>query len=319
MSITPPGPDERGVLLSGSAVGREIREEVARDVSDFVAEIGRPPGLTAVLVGDDPASQVYVGSKTRGCQESGMAGETLRLPATVSQAELLAEIDRLNADPAVDGILVQVPLPDGLDVEEVQARVDPAKDVDGLHPLSAGRLWQGRDTLVPATPSGILRLLDRYGFELTGRHAVVVGRSAIVGKPISALLLARNCTVTMCHSRTRDLPGICAQADLLVAAVGRTAMLGPDCVKEGAWVIDVGMNRITERSEVERLYPGNEKRMATFEKRGAVLVGDVDFSAVRERAAAITPVPGGVGPLTIASVLANTLKAARAREGLAAA
>jgi methylenetetrahydrofolate dehydrogenase (NADP+)/methenyltetrahydrofolate cyclohydrolase len=245
-----------------------------------------------------------------------MAGETLRLPPTVGQAELAREIDRLNADPAVDGILVQVPLPPGLDVEEIQSRVDPAKDVDGLHPLSAGRLWQGRDTLVSATPAGILRLLDRYGFEYDGRHAVVVGRSAIVGKPIAALLLARNCTVTICHSRTRDLPSVCAQADLLVAAVGRATMLGEDCIKDGAWVVDVGMNRLTDPAEVERLFPGNEKRLETLERRGAVLVGDVDFTRARPRAAAITPVPGGVGPLTIASVLANTLQAARAREGL---
>ena len=316
MTITPPGPDRRGVLLDGAAIGREIRAEVAGGVAEFVTRVGRPPGLTAVLVGDDPASEVYVGSKTRGCLEAGMAGDSLRLPASTRQEDLIGEIDRLNADPRVDGILVQLPLPEGLDAAEVQVRVDPAKDVDGLHPLSAGRLWTGRRTLLPATPAGILRLLDRYGFEPSGRHAVVVGRSAIVGKPIAGLLLERDCTVTICHSRTRDLAGICAQADLLVAAVGRTAMLGPDCVKDGAWVIDIGLNRVTDRAEVERLYPGDEKRLATLERRGAVLAGDVDFSRARPKAAAITPVPGGVGPLTVASVLANTLQAARAREGL---
>jgi methylenetetrahydrofolate dehydrogenase (NADP+)/methenyltetrahydrofolate cyclohydrolase len=303
-------------LLDGAAVGREIRAEVALGVAEFRQRVGRAPGLTAVLVGDDPASEIYVASKTKGCQEAGMAGDTLRLPADVPQADLLGEIDRLNADPEVDGILVQIPLPPGLEAAEIQARVDPAKDVDGLHPLSLGRLWTGRETLHPATPAGILRLLDRYGFETSGRHAVVVGRSAIVGKPIAGLLLARDCTVTICHSRTRELAAICAQADLLIAAVGRTAMLGADCVKEGAWVVDVGMNRVTERAEVERLFPADQKRAATFERRGAVLVGDVDFTRVRPKAAAITPVPGGVGPLTIACVLANTLQAARAREGL---
>jgi methylenetetrahydrofolate dehydrogenase (NADP+) / methenyltetrahydrofolate cyclohydrolase len=316
MSLTPPRPDERGALLDGKAVGAQIRAEVAAGVADFVARVGRPPGLTAVLVGDDPASHVYVGSKTRGCADAGMVGDAVHLPATVGQAKLEAVVDRLNADPAVDGILVQVPLPPGLDVEAIQARVDPAKDVDGLHPLSAGRLWQERETLAPATPAGIIELLRRYGYQLTGRHAVIVGRSAIVGKPMAALLLARHCTVTICHSRTRDLAAICSQADLLVAAVGRTAIIGPEHVREGAWVIDVGMNSVTERAEVERLFPGDEKRLATLERRGAVLVGDVDFTRVRPRAAAITPVPGGVGPLTIAHVLANTLTAARRRAGL---
>jgi methylenetetrahydrofolate dehydrogenase (NADP+)/methenyltetrahydrofolate cyclohydrolase len=245
-----------------------------------------------------------------------MVGAVIRLPVGTSQSELESELDRLNADPTVDGILVQVPLPRELDTARIQARVDPAKDVDGLHPLSAGRLWQESETLAPATPAGIVELLVRHGFEFSGRHAVVVGRSAIVGKPMAALLLARHCTVTLCHSRTRDLAAVCSQADILVAAAGRTAMIGPEHVRDGAWVIDVGMNRLTERAEVERLYPGNEKRLATLERRGAVLVGDVDFTRVRPRATAITPVPGGVGPLTIAHVLANTLTAARRREGL---
>ncbi|HVS16015.1 MAG TPA: bifunctional 5,10-methylenetetrahydrofolate dehydrogenase/5,10-methenyltetrahydrofolate cyclohydrolase [Thermoanaerobaculia bacterium] len=319
MTLTPPSPDERGALLDGKAVGAQIRAEVAAGVAELVERAGRPPGLTAVLVGDDPASQVYVGSKTRGCAEVGMVGATVRLPATVSQVDLAAEVDRLNADPAVDGILIQLPLPAGLDVAEIQTRVDPAKDVDGLHPLNAGRLWLERETLAPATPAGIVELLGRYGFELGGKHAVIVGRSAIVGKPMAALLLARHCTITICHSRTRDLAAVCSRADLLVVAAGRVAMIGPEHVRDGAWVIDVGMNSVADRSQVERLFPGNDKRLETLERRGAVLVGDVDFTRVRPRAAAITPVPGGVGPLTIAHVLANTLTAARRREGLAAA
>ena len=306
----------RGRILDGKAVAAEIREEVRREVAELVAGGGRAPGLTAVLVGGDPASKVYVGSKKKACEEVGMVGQVLHLPEDVSGQELEATVDRLNADETVDGILVQLPLPDHLSERDVLERIDPGKDVDGFHPENVGRLWLGLPAFVPATPSGIIELLRRSGVELEGKRAVVVGRSAIVGKPMAALLLAENATVTVCHSRTRDLSAVCRQADVVVAAVGRVGTIGPDDVKEGAVVVDVGMNRLTEREEVEHYFPGDDKRMEAYERRGSTLVGDVDFTRVREKAAAITPVPGGVGPLTIALLLANTLRAARRRQGL---
>lgn len=303
-------------ILDGKAVAAEIRAEIGDRVRALVAAGGRPPGLAAVLVGDDPASKVYVGSKTRACEEAGMVGRAVILPAATPAAEVRAVIDGLNADDAIDGILIQLPLPAGLPERELLQRVDPAKDVDGFHPQNVGRLWLGEDGFVPATPLGILELLRRYDVPLAGRRAVVVGRSEIVGKPVAALLLAAHATVTICHSRTRDLAAVCAQADVLVAAVGRAALIGPEHVKPGAIVVDVGTNRITDRAEVERLFPGDAGRLETLDRRGGVLVGDVDFTRVRGRAAGITPVPGGVGPLTVALLLANTLKAARARQGL---
>ncbi len=306
----------RGRILDGKAVAAEIRDEVRRAVGELVAGGRRAPGLTAVLVGGDPASKVYVGSKKKACEEVGMVGEVVHLPADVSRGELEATVDRLNADDTVDGILVQLPLPDHLNERDVLERIDPGKDVDGFHPENVGRLWLGLPAFVPATPSGIIELLRRSGVELEGKRAVVVGRSAIVGKPMAALLLAENATVTVCHSRTRDLSAVCRQADVVVAAVGRVGTIGPDDVKEGAVVVDVGMNRLTEREQVEHYFPGDAKRMDVFERRGSTLVGDVDFTRVREKAAAITPVPGGVGPLTIALLLANTLRAARTRQGL---
>jgi methylenetetrahydrofolate dehydrogenase (NADP+) / methenyltetrahydrofolate cyclohydrolase len=304
--------------MDGKAVAEEIRAEVARGVAGLVAGGGRPPGLAAVLVGDDPASQVYVGSKTRACAAAGIAGRTVILPADTGREELAAVVAELNADDAVDGILVQLPLPAGLPERPILEAVDPAKDVDGFHPLNVGRLWLGEEGFVPATPAGIVRLLDRYGVALEGRHAVVVGRSAIVGKPMAALLLARHATVTLCHSRTRDLAAVCRQGDVVVAAVGKAALIGRDHVKPGAVVVDVGMNRVSDRAEVERLFPGDARRLEVLERRGSTLVGDVDFSAVAPLAAAITPVPGGVGPLTVAMLLVNTLTAARRRQGLAA-
>ena len=302
-------------LLDGKALAAQLRVETAEGVRQLRAGGGRAPGLTAVLVGDDPASKVYVGSKTRACAEVGMVGRNLELPASVSGAELAAAIDALNADDGVDGILVQLPLPKGLPERQLLERVDPAKDVDGFHPENVGRLWLDEPAPAPATPSGIVELLRRNGIELAGKRAVIVGRSAIVGKPMAALLLREHCTVTICHSRTRDLAAVCREADILVAAIGRPGAIGREHVREGAVVVDVGINRVRDAALAERLYPGDEKRRAEFARKGSILVGDVDFAAVAPRAAAITPVPGGVGPLTVAMVVANTLAAARRRQG----
>ncbi len=304
-----------GKILDGKKIAAEIRAEVAAEVAKL-APRGVVPRLDAVLVGDDPASKVYVGSKARTCKKLGMASETHVLPASTPQAELEELVDRLNADPEVDGILVQLPLPPGIDTHAVLDRIDPAKDVDGFHPVNTGLLQQGRPALVPCTPAGILEMLDREGIEIKGRRAVVVGRSDIVGKPMAMLLLHRHATVTLCHSRTRDLAAVTREADILVAAVGRLAMIGAKHVKEGAVVIDVGIHRLTERSEVERLFPGDAARMERFESKGSVLTGDVDFARVAPLASRITPVPGGVGPLTIAMLMANTVRAARARRGI---
>jgi methylenetetrahydrofolate dehydrogenase (NADP+)/methenyltetrahydrofolate cyclohydrolase len=300
-------------LLDGKALAAQLRAEVAEGVRELIAAGGRAPGLTAVLVGDDPASQVYVGAKTRACVEVGMEGRNLRLPADISTGALAGEIRKLNGDDTVDGILVQLPLPKGIREREILDLVDPAKDVDGFHPENVGKLWLDQPAPAPATPSGIIELLRRNGIALTGQRAVVVGRSPIVGKPMAGLLLRENCTVTVCHSRTRDLEAVCREADILVAAIGRPAAIGPQHVREGAVVIDVGINRVRDAALAERLFPGDQARRAQLESKGSILVGDVDFSAVAPRAAAITPVPGGVGPLTVAMVVANTLAAARRR------
>ncbi len=300
--------------LDGAAVARTIREEVAARAA-ALARQGVRPRLDVILVGDDPASAVYVRSKGRACERAGIDSTTHRLPADTPQAELEALIDRLNADPAVDGILVQLPLPAGLDTHRVLDRIDPTKDVDGFHPENVGLLVQGRPRFVPCTPAGILELLDREGIPIEGRRAVVVGRSDIVGKPMALLLLHRHATVTVCHSRTPDLAAVTRQADILVAAAGRLALIGPEHVAPGAVVIDVGIHRLTERTEVERLFPGDAARMAWFEEKGSVLTGDVDFVRVAGLASAITPVPGGVGPLTIAMLLANTVTSAERRKG----
>lgn len=278
-------------LIDGKLIAKAVRDEVAAGVKDFVARHGRRPGLHVVLAGDDAASAVYVRNKEKAAEEVGMAGAVHRLPASVSQAELLALVQRLNADPTVDGILVQLPLPKGVSAEPVLDAVDPAKDVDGFHPVNVGALWTGKAGLVPCTPRGCMRLLREAGAELVGARAVVIGRSNIVGKPMAALLLAEHATVTLAHSRTRDLPGVCLQADVIVAAVGRAKMVKSEWVKPGAIVIDVGMNR---------------------DEHGK-LCGDVDFAGVEPVAGALTPVPGGVGPMTIAMLLDNTLRAARAR------
>jgi methylenetetrahydrofolate dehydrogenase (NADP+) / methenyltetrahydrofolate cyclohydrolase len=303
-------------ILDGMGAARTIRAEVAQAVREMTAAGRRAPGLTAVLVGEDPASQTYVASKVKGCAEVGMVSRTIRRPDTISEDEILAIVDELNADDSVDGILVQLPLPRHVTEKRVVERISPDKDVDGFHPVNVGRLWLDEEGFTPATPTGIVELLKRNGFPLAGRRAVVVGRSAIVGKPMAGLLLRENCTVTLAHSKTADLPAVTREADILVAAVGRPGILGPEHVREGAVVIDVGINRASDRALVERLFPGNTPRFLQLESKGYTLVGDVDFMAVAAKTTAITPVPGGVGPLTVAMVLANTLKAARRRQGL---
>jgi methylenetetrahydrofolate dehydrogenase (NADP+)/methenyltetrahydrofolate cyclohydrolase len=289
---------------------------VAAAVRELTAAGKRSPGLAAVLVGDDPASHVYVNSKVKASAEVGIVSRTLRRPATMSEDELIALVDELNAADEIDGILVQLPLPRGIAERRVIARVSPDKDVDGFHPLNAGRLWLDEPGFVPATPYGILELLRRNQVPLLGRRAVVVGRSATVGKPMAALLLREHCTVTVCHSRTVDLAAVTREAEILVAAIGRPAILGPDHVSPGAVVVDVGINRLTTRAEVERCFPGNADRLRQLDEKGAVLVGDVDFTRVAPIAGAITPVPGGVGPMTIAMLMQNTLKACQQQTGL---
>lgn len=298
-------------LLRGRELAEALRLEVADEVTAMTSRGERPPGLAVILIGDDPGSKIYVGNKAKACREVGISERTLELDANVSQAAVLEAIDGLGSDPAVDGILLQLPVPSQLEVRELQRRIDPRKDVDGLHPENVGRLWLGEPRFVSCTPLGIVELLEREGVVFEGSRAVIVGRSDIVGKPMAALLLARHCTVTLCHSRTRDLAAVCREADLLVAAVGRPAFIDAEAVKEGAVVVDVGINRIDDPAEVERLFPGDEKRRRTLEKRGSVVVGDVDFTAVAPRAEAITPVPGGVGPLTVALLLRNTLQSRR--------
>ena len=279
------------VRMDGKGLSAKIRGQLKERVAAFEAEHGYVPGLTVILVGEDPASQIYVRNKERGCNEAGMASDVIRLPAQTTQEELLALIEKLNRDDKVHGILVQLPLPKGIDELSVLRTIDPAKDVDGFHVVNAGKLFIGEKALVACTPKGIMRLLEEYEIDLEGKNAVVVGRSNIVGKPISMLLLQRNATVTICHSRTKNLKDICRGADVLVAAVGKANLITGDMVKPVAVVIDVGMNRLPESKKV---------------------VGDVDFESVEPVAGYITPVPGGVGPMTIAMLLENTLEAAKA-------
>lgn len=302
-------------VMDGAGVAAQIRGVVARDVAELAAR-GVVPRLEVVLVGDDPASRVYVGAKGKAAQEVGIRAATHAVSAATTAEELRDRIELLNRDEDVDGILLQLPLPAPLNGREFLDLIDPAKDVDGFHPVNVGLLHQGRASFVPCTPAGIMDLLEAEGVRLAGRRAVVLGRSEIVGKPMAALLLARHATVTVCHSRTADLAGVCREADLLVAAVGKAALVGADFVKPGAVVVDVGVNRVDDSGLVERLYPGDEGRQGQLAKRGYTLVGDVDFTAVRDVASAITPVPGGVGPLTIAGLLRNTVRAARQRRGM---
>jgi methylenetetrahydrofolate dehydrogenase (NADP+)/methenyltetrahydrofolate cyclohydrolase len=279
-------------VIDGKALAARVRADVADGVAQFAAQHGRPPGLATVLIGEDPASAIYVGSKQKVTGEVGMRGFDHRLAADVSREEVVALIERLNADPEVSGILCQLPVPDHLDGIELTGLIDPAKDVDGLTPISAGLLALGREGLRPCTPLGAMLLLEEAGAQLEGAEAVVVGRSNLFGKPMAQLLLGANATVTICHSRTRDLPGVCRRADVLIAAVGRDRMVKGDWIKPGATVIDVGINRSDDG-----------------------LHGDVEFDEAAEVAGAITPVPGGVGPMTIACLLRNTLQAARMAVG----
>jgi len=302
-------------VLDGSAVANQIRGEVAPAVAAFTAKAGRPPGLGIVLVGENPASEVYVRNKLKSAGEAGLLAELFRLPATASLGDLLSVVDQLNRSETHDGILVQSPLPDamGHDAERrVFDVVRADKDVDGFHPTNVGYLVQNRATLVACTPSGVIEVLERCGIPIAGARAVVIGRSDIVGKPMALLLLHRHATVTIAHSKTADLPKLSAEADILVAAIGRPGFVTKSFVKPGATVIDVGINRLDSKAAVEKMFPGDTARVAAFEKRGGMIVGDVHPN-VADIAGALTPVPGGVGPLTIALLLRNTLRAAQAR------
>jgi len=291
----------------------EIRAELLAEVKTLTAA-GTRPGLSVVLVGHNPASEVYVRGKVKSCEELGIYSEKHTPPETASTEELLALIEDLNRRDEIDGILVQLPLPPQVDSKKVLLAVDPAKDVDGFHPMNVGYLSTQRPGLVPCTPAGIIEILKRSHIPIAGQEAVVVGRSDIVGKPVAMLLMNSNATVTVCHSKTRDLPGVCRRADIVVAAIGRAGMVTREYVKPGATVIDVGINKVTDRAEFERFFAGNKKREETFLAKGSTLVGDV-HPEVAEIAGAITPVPGGVGPLTIAMLMANTVKAAKMRRG----
>jgi methylenetetrahydrofolate dehydrogenase (NADP+) / methenyltetrahydrofolate cyclohydrolase len=292
--------------LDGAATARAIREEL-KDEAAALAANGRRPGLGVLLVGDDPASAVYVKSKTRACDELGLFHETHQLPASSTTAEVLAQVEDYNRRREVHGILVQLPLPPQVDTEKVLRAVDPAKDVDGFHPENVGLLVQKRPRFVACTPAGIMELLKREGIELSGRRAVVVGRSDIVGKPMALLLMHADATVTVCHSRTRDLAAVTREADVLVAAIGRAGLIRGEHVKPGATVVDVGMNRVEDPAAARDLAP---ERLADLEKKGYVLTGDVHAPSVWPVAGALTPVPGGVGPLTIALLMKNTVRAA---------
>jgi methylenetetrahydrofolate dehydrogenase (NADP+) / methenyltetrahydrofolate cyclohydrolase len=300
-------------ILDGVKLAAEIKAEVAEEVKQLAAE-GMRPGLAAVLVGNDPASEVYVRSKVKTCEELGIYSEKTTPDANITTEEMLALIDDLNNRDEIDGILVQLPLPKQVDSKKVLLAVSPEKDVDGFHPMNVGYLSTQRPGLVPCTPAGVMEILKRSGIRVAGAEAVVVGRSDIVGKPVAMLLLNDNATVTVCHSKTRDLPGVCRRADILVAAIGRAGMVTPDYVKPGATVIDVGINRVTDPAQFREFFAGDAKRGATFAKNGSTLVGDVHPKVV-EVAGAITPVPGGVGPLTIAMLMSNTVKAAKLRRG----
>jgi methylenetetrahydrofolate dehydrogenase (NADP+)/methenyltetrahydrofolate cyclohydrolase len=298
-------------ILDGTKIAGEIRAELGEDIREM-ASAGIRPGLAVILAGNNPASEIYVRGKVKSCEELGIYSEKLTPPATVSTHELLDLVHELNRRDEIDGILVQLPLPEQVDSKKVLMAVDPAKDVDGFHPMNVGFLSTQRPGLVPCTPAGVIEILERSGIAIAGQEAVVVGRSDIVGKPAAMLLINRNATVTVCHSKTRDLPEVCRRADILVAAIGRAGMITRDFVKPGATVIDVGMNQVTDPSEFQRLFAGHAKREETFRSKGSTLVGDV-HPEVAEIAGAITPVPGGVGPLTIAMLMSNTVRAARLR------
>ena len=301
-------------ILDGAAIAAAIKQEVAEEVK-LLAEQGIRPGLAVVLVGHVAASEIYVRGKAQTCAELGIFSEVVTPPETVTTQELLDLVASLNDREDIDGILIQLPLPAQVDAKALLDTILPAKDVDGLHPVNAGLLQAGRPALAPCTPAGVIEILQRSGIAISGRHAVVVGRSDLVGKPAAILLLHQNATVTICHSKTQKLGELTRQADILVAAVGRPGFITPEMVSPGATIIDVGINRIASREEFDRFFAGDQKREATFAKRGSVLVGDVHPKAF-ELAGAYTPVPGGVGPLTIAMLMANTVRAAKMRRGL---
>jgi methylenetetrahydrofolate dehydrogenase (NADP+) / methenyltetrahydrofolate cyclohydrolase len=301
-------------VLDGAAVAAAIKREVAEEVRALAAQ-GIRPGLAAVLVGHMPASEIYVRSKVQTCAELGFFSELITPPDTVTTEEMLDLVTALNGRDDIDGILIQLPLPKQVEAKALLDAVSPAKDVDGFHPVNAGRLQAGRPALAPCTPAGVIEILRRSHLPISGQHAVVVGRSDIVGKPVAMLLLHQNATVTICHSKTRDLGAVTREADILVAAIGRPGFIEPEMVKPGATLIDVGINRLTTREEFDRYFAGDTKREAAFAKRGSTIVGDVHPKAF-ERAGAYTPVPGGVGPLTIAMLMSNTVRAAKMRRGL---
>ncbi len=302
-------------ILSGKTIADQIKAEVGDEVKAIFASHGVRPGLAVVRVGEDPASAVYVGSKVKTSEELGIKSEHIHLPAETSHADLLGTIHGLNERDDIDGILVQLPLPPQIDASEVLEAIDPRKDVDGFHPVNVGRLSLGEEALVPCTPAGVIEILKRSGIAIAGKHAVIVGRSNIVGKPMAMLLLKENATVTICHSRTADLPSITRQADILVAAIGRAGFVKAEHIREGATVIDVGINNVSDTDFAAELFAPEdlEKRLKTIENRGFTLVGDVNPKDAIEKAAAFTPVPGGVGLLTVAMLMKNTVEAAKLR------
>jgi len=301
------------LILDGTKIAQEIRNEVAAAVKALSAA-GVRPGLAVILAGHNPASEIYVRGKVKACEEVGIYSEKLTPPESATTAELLDVVEDLNQRDDIDGILVQLPLPSQVDSKKVLLTVDPAKDVDGFHPMNVGYLSTQRPGLVPCTPAGVMEILKRSNIPVAGQDAVVVGRSDIVGKPAAMLLTNANASVTICHSKTRDLPGVCRRADIVVAAIGRAGMITKDFVKPGATVIDVGMNTVTDPTEFQKFFGGNAKREESFRRKGSTLIGDVHPEAA-DVAGALTPVPGGVGPLTIAMLMFNTLKAAKMRRG----
>ena len=301
-------------ILDGTAIAAAIKQDVAVEVEQLAAS-GIRPGLAAVLVGNVPASQIYVRSKVRTCESLGIASELITPPESVTTDEMLSLVDDLNQRDDIDGILLQLPMPKQVDAKALLNAVSPEKDVDGFHPVNVGRLQTGQPALAPCTPYGIIEMLKRSGIAMSGQNAVVIGRSDIVGKPMAILLLQQNATVTVCHSKTRDLGEFTRNADILVAAIGRAGFVTPEMVKPGATVIDVGMNRVTTREEFDQFFAGDARREKTFQEKGSTLIGDVHPKAF-EVAGAYTPVPGGVGPLTIAMLMANTVRAAKMRRGL---
>jgi methylenetetrahydrofolate dehydrogenase (NADP+) / methenyltetrahydrofolate cyclohydrolase len=300
-------------ILNGNSIRDEIYSELASEIAALRAA-GIRPGLAAVLVGENPASKVYVTSKIAACEKLDLAGFNLTPPATITTADLVRIVEDLNRRDDVDGILVQLPLPAHVDAKKILEAVDPAKDVDGFHPINVGRLVAGRPNLVACTPAGVMEIFRRSGIQIEGANAVVLGRSDVVGKPMAVLLMHANATVTVCHSKTRNLPEVARRADIVVAAMGRPAMVTPNYIRPGATVIDVGINRVTDLAEAEKYFENFPERLAAFRTKGTALVGDVhpDVASV---AGALTPVPGGVGPLTIAMLMSNTVKAARLRRG----